>query len=104
MTTTEWMTVLEDRCEESSQADVARRLGVSAALVNRVLKGTYPGNLSRIEALVRGTYMQESVVCPVLGTITRRRCLDEQTRPLAITNPQRIALYRACRAGCPHHT
>ena len=97
-----WLQALAERCLETTQADVARRLGVSPALVNRVLKGSYPGDMGRIEALVRGTFMNSSVECPVLGAISRRRCLDEQHRPFAPTNPQRVALYRACRNECPN--
>ena len=97
----DWLEVLEGACmKPSSQAEVARRLGVSATMVNLVLKGTYKGNLQRLETLVRGTLMNESVTCPVLGEISKRRCLDEQARPFAVTNPQRVAVWRACRGGC----
>lgn len=97
----DWLSVLKDECDRLSQAAVARRLGVSGALVNQVLKGTYKGNVSRIEELVRGTFMQETVFCPVMGEVSKRRCLDEQVRPFAPTNPQRVQVYRACK-DCNH--
>ncbi len=97
----EWIDVLRQECEKTSQAAVARRLGVSGALVNQVLKGSYKGNVCRVEELVRGTFMQETVCCPVMGEVSKRRCLDEQTRPFAPTNPQRVQLYRTCRE-CNH--
>lgn len=98
----DWIVVLAECCEHSSQTAVARQLGVSASFVNQVLKGVYKGNLSRIEARVRGTLMRETLICPALGEITKRKCVDEQSRPFAATNPQRVAVYKACRGGCPH--
>lgn len=98
----DWKSVLAERCTRDTQAAVARALGVSPAMINKVLKGSYEGSEVRLEALVRGTFMKETVVCPVVGEISKRRCLDGQARPFAATNPQRVALYRACRNGCPN--
>jgi transcriptional regulator with XRE-family HTH domain len=88
-------------CERTSQSKVAKRLGVSAAMVNQVLKGSYSGNLANIEGRVRGELMGLEVDCPALGKISRRDCLDFQNLPFAATSPVRIRLYRACRSGCP---
>jgi len=52
---------------------------------------------------VRGTLMNQTVSCPVLGEITRRRCIDEQGRRFAATNELRIELRRAC-PRCPNRT
>jgi len=94
----DWIEVLREACKPpSSQADVARRLGVSRTMVSLALQGRYEGNLGRLESLVRGTFMAETVDCPVMGIISRRTCLDEQTRPFAPTNPQRVQVWRACR-------
>jgi transcriptional regulator with XRE-family HTH domain len=98
----DWLDVLRAECERGSQSQVARRLGVSVTMVSLVLKGTYNGNLRRIEVLVRGTLMGDELECPVLGRISVRRCLDEQARPFAVTNPQRVEVWRACRNGCPN--
>jgi transcriptional regulator with XRE-family HTH domain len=100
--TKDWLETLRQECEASSQVKIARRLGVSTAMINQVLKGVYKGNASRLEALVRGELMLENVACPVLGEISKRRCLDEQARPFGATNPQRVALYKACRNGCDY--
>ena len=94
----DWLEALRRACAApSSQAAIARRLGVSSTMVSLALKGAYIGNLTRLEALVRGTLMSETLICPVLEQITKRRCLDEQTRPFAPTNPQRVQVYKACR-------
>lgn len=93
----EWIIVLAEACDQSSQAAVARRLGVSGAQINQALHNTYAGRLDRLEQRVRGTLMNECVTCPVLGEITRRRCIDEQGRPYAATNALRVELRRACK-------
>ena len=98
----EWIETLRAECERTSQSRAAARLGVSPAMVNQALRGKYKGNLARLERLVRGELMKETVTCPVLGEIGAKRCLDEQARRFASTNPQRVQLYRACRNGCPH--
>jgi hypothetical protein len=100
----DWLAALTAACgaRGSSQAKVALRLGVSAALVNQVLRGKYKGSLANIEQRVRGELMAATVGCPILGEISSRRCLDEQARPFAATNPTRVALYHECHGMCPH--
>ena len=80
---------------------MARRLKYSQAVISGVIKGTYRGALSRVEDRVRGAFLAETVACPVVGEITKDVCAEHQGRPFANTNPQRVALYRACR-GCEH--
>lgn len=84
-----------------SQAKVASDLGISAATVNNLLKDRYPGDVQGMAARIRGQYMAETVGCPVMGTLTRRQCLDNQARPLAFTNPIRVSLHSACKT-CTH--
>ena len=102
MNTKNWLEELGARCQHTSQKKVADKLHVSAALINQVLKGKYPGDLNRIQQLVEGAFMQYSVNCPVLGEITKHKCLFHQDRPFAATNPQRVMLHKACRSGCSH--
>ncbi|MFO1417285.1 MAG: hypothetical protein U1E83_01310 [Methylotetracoccus sp.] len=97
-----WLGALRLACEKSSQATVARRLGVSPATVSQVLKGTYRADLGGIEKRVRGALLGETVECPILGSIRTNICLDWQAKPFAATNELRVMLYRACRDGCPH--
>ena len=95
-----WLAILRCECESTSQARVAKRLGVSQATISQVLKGTYGANTTHVEARVRGSFMGETLVCPVLGEISKLRCQEEQRRPFAATTPQRVAVFRACRSGC----
>jgi hypothetical protein len=97
----DWLRALKAEAERTSQAQVARRLGISASTVNQVLNGVYKADTGRVETLVRGELMNETVACPVLGDLSKRRCLDVQAQPFADTNPQRVQLYRACRHSCP---
>lgn len=98
----EWLAELARQCEQRSQRQVAAELGVSPAQVNQALKGTYKGDLARLQQLVEGRYMKRTVQCPVLGEISTDKCRFHQEREFAATNPQRVMLYKACRSGCPH--
>jgi DNA-binding transcriptional regulator YdaS (Cro superfamily) len=100
-----WITVLRESCEGSSQAAVARRIGYSPTVVNQVLKGRYGGphggDLDAVRKAVEGALMGLSVDCPVIGELPRDRCLAYQRRGFAATNPLRVALTRAC-PQCPN--
>ena len=100
----DWLDVLRVACAETSQAAVARRLGVSASVVNQALKGAYKGNLSRLQTLIEGRLLNQTVDCPVFGDLAKHKCQEHQARdPRFITaNPLTMRLYRACRSGCPH--
>lgn len=98
----DWVDVLRAECEKSSQSAVSRQLDYSPAVINQVLKGTYKGDVSKVEAAVKGCFMNEIVACPVVGEIATNICLSYQKQPFAAINPLRVQLYKACRAGCPH--
>lgn len=92
----DWLDVLDKRCRASSQAQVARDLGLSASTINQVTKGTYKADTARIEQLVRGKYMAETVRCPVIGLIGRDDCARNQRHKGIATNPNRARLARTC--------
>lgn len=102
MGTEVWMERLRAECGRISQAKVAIAVGYSPAVVNQVLKGSYKGDLKAVQKAVEGALMGATVKCPVLGTLASNRCLEIQGQPFAATNPGRVALYRACRNGCPN--
>ena len=95
----DWIIVLAESCDQFGQTALARRLGCSGAMISATLSNTYAGRLEKLEQRVRGELMNERVICPVLGEISKRQCLDEQTKPYASTNAVRVELRRAC-AGC----
>jgi len=96
-----WILALAEECDRSSQGKAAKRLGVSPTVVNQALQNAYMGRLDRLEQRVRGELMRETVQCPVLGVITKRECLDHQSRPYEATNPMRVRLFQAC-PRCPN--
>lgn len=98
----EWIVVLAEECDRTSQVNAAKRLNVSGAMVNQALRNGYKGRLDRLEERVRGEFMNEKVGCPVLGEISSRECLDHQRQPFAASNHVRVSLFRACRS-CPNN-
>ena len=101
----EWVMVLAKACDDAgSQNKVAKRIGKSAAAVSKVLDGTYEGTLAAVERAVKDHLMNRQVLCPGLSKyIATLACLDWQSKPFAPTNSQRVAMFRACRNGCPHY-
>lgn len=97
-----WVLVLAEQCDASSQKAAAERIGYSPAVVNTVLKHTYKGDLTAVEQAVRGALLDATVICPVAGELPAHVCLDYQRQPFRSTNAQRVKLYRACRSGCPN--
>lgn len=97
----EWVVVMAESCDRTSQSAIAKRLGVSSTQINQALRNAYAGRMDKLEQRVRGELMREAVNCPVLGEITKRRCIDEQTRAPARTNALRVELRRACPL-CPN--
>lgn len=100
----DWLDTLRSACAASSQAAIARRLDVSAAMVSQALKGTYKGNLNRLQTKVEGILQTKTVDCPVMDNLPRHKCQEYQDRDPKLTygNPLILQFYRACRSGCPH--
>jgi hypothetical protein len=97
----DWITVLAVQCDASSQGKVAQRLGVSGAVVNQLLGNSYKGRVESMEARVRGEFMNETVTCPVLGEISTRDCIANQTIKFRPTNDLRVRLRKTCPI-CPN--
>jgi hypothetical protein len=92
----DWIVVLASQCDQSSQAEVARRIGRSPALVCNIIQAKYPGRLLVVERLVRGALMAERVACPVLGDLSSAVCAEHQRADLSTANPTAPRLYRTC--------
>lgn len=102
-----WLARLRAEVQRTSQKRVATALRgdngyPSETLLSQVLSGKYPGQAGRLQRLVEGYYLGATVACPVLGEISRADCEHHQVKPFAATNPQRVALFRGCRGGCPN--
>lgn len=96
------MDALVELKKHHTQAEIARRIGVSDAAISGALKGRYIGNVDALAERIRGELLNQTVACPILGTITTRICQDERKKPLHTANPVRVQLWRACKT-CPHN-
>lgn len=99
----DWINALRREAQRTNQQAAGVRIGYSSAVVNQVLKGTYKGDLGRVEEAVRGAIMGATIECPVIGEIPRNRCIDHQRRcgSFAATNPMRVQLSHTCPT-CPN--
>jgi DNA-binding transcriptional regulator YdaS (Cro superfamily) len=97
----DWITVLALKCDESTQEKVGKLLGISGSAVNQAIGNVYKGRIDRIEACVRGEFMRAVVTCPVLGEISTRDCITNQTMKFRPTNDLRVRLRRTCPI-CPN--
>lgn len=100
----DWVRGLAEECAAASQNKVAKRLGVSAALVSQVLRAKYPGDLARIEDLFNGVFRAGTVDCPALGRLPTHECRGWQakSRRFESSNSLRVRMYRACNR-CPRN-
>lgn len=98
----EWLTILCQKCQESTIADVARQIGYSRTAVSLALSGKYEGGTGNIEAAVMGAFTG-TVHCPYLGCdITQAACGDHQSQFMPTSDPNALRHWMACRSGCPH--
>jgi hypothetical protein len=93
--------LLRAQAQRTTSVQLAEQLGVSPSAVSQAMHDKYRGNVERFCARVRGLWGGDTVQCPVLGAINTKVCTDQQGKPLAFTNPLRVALSKACKA-CPH--
>lgn len=98
----EWVRRLAEEADRVGQPATAKRIGYSAPTVSQVISNTYRGDLRRIEQIVLGALMAETVNCPVKGEMARHICLKWQEKPFAPTSADRARMFHACRSGCPH--
>ena len=103
----DWVLILAQECDRTSQNAVAKAIGYSPAAISNVLKkrygiGGHSGDLAAVEQAVRGAFMNAVLECPELGEMPTHTCLDWQkkARAFANVNPLRVRMYRACRK-CP---
>lgn len=98
----DWIGELAALADREGLRGAGAKIGYSASAVSAALSGRYGGDLARIEEMVRGALMGVVVACPALGEIGRDACLDWQRKPFAASSGIRVAVWRACRAGCPN--
>lgn len=98
----DWVLILAEACNMENQTSVGRRLSYAGSTISQVLSNTYLGDMERFEQVVRGVLMAETVICPRLGEMSRNVCQTWQRRPFSTASSNAVAMYQACRSGCPH--
>lgn len=98
----EWVVALAEACNSETQTAVGKRIGYAGSTVSQLLSNSYPGDVGRIEQIVRGALMSETVQCPILQSIGRDVCLGWQRRPFSTSSGNAVRMYQACRSNCPH--
>ncbi len=96
-----WKQVLIEQAQQHGQLAVAKELGVSKTAISQLINDKYPGDLTRMQKLVEGAYMNQVVQCPIMGELSLHEC-DKHQRNTSTSNPLRLKLYKACRSGCPN--
>lgn len=98
-----WLTELRNQCAKLGRKQVASDIGYSPTAISQALNDKYPGDLGKLERAVRGAYLGETVLCPVLGELEVQKCLKHQRNRQPAVNPTRVAMARACHSGnCPN--
>lgn len=98
----DWVLSMAEQCAASSQSQVARKMGRSAATISQILRRKYPAPLGGIEQVYRGVFENLVVECPALGTVPANECRDWQLKAVRFVNVNslRVRMFRACNS-CP---
>lgn len=81
--------------ESGSKKAAGDRLGVDRASVSTLLANKYPANTDAMEQKIMA--FTTHLKCPILGELDSKLCQKNRELPFISSNPQRVALYRACR-------
>ena len=96
-----WREALKFACQQKTQAKIAKQLGYSPTTISLVLNGEYKGNDKNIQEAVEKHLLKVTVLCPVIGEITKLHCGENQQKPFSSASRQSVKLYKACRE-CKH--
>lgn len=97
-----WLNELRSQCASLGRQKVSDITGYSRATLSQVLNNKYKGNLKEVEKAVRGAFLGETVMCPVLGELETNKCMSYQKEKRSAVNPLRVQLYRNCNGNCPN--
>ncbi|MCK4783669.1 MAG: helix-turn-helix transcriptional regulator [Desulfobacteraceae bacterium] len=97
-----WLELLQSAVDDSSQAEVSRKLDVSTTTVSLILKGKYGASTDNIAKRIIEVYGNENVDCPVMGDIALSVCAEKRKLPFSASSPIRVRLFNACK-GCENN-
>jgi len=93
----DWVLVLADASDRTSQAQVARLLAINSGYISYALRNQKPEYHQPVEYAVRGKLMAETIKCPVMGEIDQSLCVRHRKSRV----PPILAEERQLRATCP---
>jgi hypothetical protein len=95
----DWMQLLREAVNASTQTSVAQRIGMSRTAVSLVLAGKYAGKTDRVADRVLRAFGQ--VQCTHTGQpIELTVCVSYANRRAPLNNPLELSHWRTCRT-CP---
>lgn len=104
----EWLTLLKaERESGKSVSQIAREVQMARPSVSMLIAGTYPAQSLDLVAKKHGAKIvklyRNEVLCPHLRRgLSSEQCQDFASRPMSISNPDRLAHWDACR-NCPRN-
>ncbi|KQM23142.1 hypothetical protein ASE73_02645 [Sphingomonas sp. Leaf24] len=99
----EWVSLLANACDRTSQRAVAEQLGKSGGYVSRLINRAYAGSYPEAEQQVRARFGSDRVACPLWGEIPLSSCIRQRRRTDPPNNHMRHAAARTCPT-CPNNT
>lgn len=98
----DWVEAIAEEANKSTQAKVAKKLGVSDGQVSQVIANKYPGNLEKISTMARSLFLSKTVACPAIGVLPIHTCEDwsRKAPTLKANNKLNTIMRRAC-GRCP---
>ena len=93
----DWVVVLAKASDRTSQAAVARLLGINSGYISYALRNEKPQYHQPVEYAVRGKLMAETIACPVLGEIDQSLCVRHRKNRVPAVLPEE----RQLRTTCP---
>lgn len=100
----DWVVVLADACDRTSQARVARRLQLNSGYVSYALRCENPQYHGPVEDAVRGVLMGETVHCPALDeALDQAICARHRKSRIRPIGPVQKRLRATCPT-CIHNT
>lgn len=97
----EFIRVLANVVEKAgSNQAAADQIGINRASVSTLLANKYPANTKAMEVKIMAFATGKQ--CPILDLISAEECQKNREAEFISSNPQRVALYRACRQ-CIHN-
>lgn len=84
-------------CDQSSQNQVAKKIGRSPAAISQVISNQYKGDMMAVLSDARAFLNDVKVLCPVLGNISKLDCKTNSNKDLSTASPLDVRLWKTCR-------